>query len=119
MTVPPLVETVTVYVSIGNSDDKLTQAQWGRFWDAVNLTLYRTADQVHGQWMSNPVSAWQNACWCVTFTPSVEVVDHQGRISTRLEWVRTRMSRLAADYGQDSVGWAVADVELIAAEEGD
>jgi hypothetical protein len=94
----------TVYISIGNSDDKLTQGEWAEYYRAVNLTLRSLAAKVHGQWVSEPASAWQNACWCVEFAED-EVVNRDGRQMPRVEWVRTRLSELAQDYRQDSIKW--------------
>lgn len=84
-----------VYVSIGNSDDKLTQVEWSQFFSEVALLLQRHANLVHGQWASEPASAWQNACWCVQ-------VDYQ----MTAEFIKAELVGLAEKYQQDSIAWA-------------
>jgi hypothetical protein len=37
-----------VYVSIGNSDDKLAQARWALYYSAVRALVRVYASQVHG-----------------------------------------------------------------------
>lgn len=83
-----------VYVSIGNSDDKLSQNQWAVFFSCTALLLQRHA-KVHGQWASEPASAWQNACWCV----EIETL-------TKAEFIKAELTRIAEDFRQDSVAWA-------------
>jgi hypothetical protein len=88
---------ITVYISIGNSDDKLSQAKWAEFYRGTSLAIRQVAAWVHGQWVSEPASAWQNACWCIELdTPGI--VAH----------LKRRLGRLAHDYGQDSIAWAEA-----------
>lgn len=85
-----------VYVSIGNSDDKLSQAQWSRYvTDVQHLWEDYFPDlHLHGEWFSSPQSFYQNACWCIDFV---------GRIHQELvENLRT----LAAKYHQESIAWA-------------
>lgn len=96
----------TAYVTIGNSDDKLTQQEWARFFSTVAVAIQRAAGAakgtVHGQWASEPASAWQNACWCVDINP-----DSAGL----LKW---RLSEIAGEFRQDSIAWADApEVEFL------
>lgn len=93
----------TVYVSIGNSDDGLTQAEWAQFVVRTALLLRDYAVTVHGQWLSEPASAWQSACWCVEFdTMSAVRLARAGLVS------------LAYRYRQDYIAWAaVAETELL------
>lgn len=87
---------VIAYISIGNSDDKLGQAQWCEFVDAVcGLVLDRDGVQVHGVWFSVPHSAFQNACWCVQITPTETYYA-----------LRRELAELARTYHQDSIAWA-------------
>lgn len=92
-----------IYISIGNSDDKLSQMEWGKFYRKVDLTIQgvRTAGGlIHGRWVSQSTDYWQNACWCV------ELPDHLG---ARLrEELRIRV----AQFGQDSIAWAPAPETL-------
>jgi hypothetical protein len=106
-----------VYISIGNSDDKLTQAQWCEFTQSVDELL--TACNIHGRWFAAPDTPWQNACWCIEFDPiqlysnSPEFCDWDGvwRIhtqSTRTVYahLQRELRRLAKRYLQDSIAWA-------------
>lgn len=100
------MKTKTIYISIGNSDDKLTQQQWASFYRHVNLAIRDAASAVHGQWVSEPAAAWQNACWCV------EIPDN-GSIGM----LRGRLAAEAAAYLQDSIAWAEVPVtEFLAPE---
>jgi hypothetical protein len=96
-----------VYISIGNSDDKLTQRQWSGFVAAVGGAVSRAAvmpgGRVHGAWTSGNHLPHQNACWCLQL-PADE------RFVTVL---RVRLGRLARRFRQHSIAWAVADTEFI------
>lgn len=95
-----------VYVSIGNSDDKLTQQEWSEFVSAVEDMLYDAPDlpvmRRHGAWVSRSDAPWQNACWCVEFAAEADALA-----------VRRELRRCAADYRQDSIAWAVAETEFL------
>ena len=86
--------TETIYVSIGNSDDKLSQAMWAAFVDDVDSIVRQYATTVHGQWFSLTNSRWQNACWCFEAEP-VEAVAS-----------KVALKQLAPAYQQDSIAWA-------------
>ncbi len=83
------------YISIGNSDDKLTQQEWHLFFGQTALLLRRHAQTVHGQWASEPASAWQNACWCI-----------EVGAPTTVEFIKAELVGLALLYRQDSIAWA-------------
>lgn len=95
----------TIYISIGNSDDNLTQAAWSRFVDRVDgLVDFAVSEgngQVHGRWFSASDSAWQNACWCV------ELVDEA------VLPLRRGLRGAAGDFGQNCIAWAIASTEFL------
>lgn len=93
--------TRTVYASIGNPDDKLTQARWSEFHDKFTTAVRGLALRIYGDWVSVSASPWQNAC--IAFEIGWET-------SERLQ---RDLAELAAEYGQDSIAWAEADTELI------
>lgn len=95
-------QMTTVYVSIGNSDDKLTQARWAQFLWNFRDCMGRAATQVYGEWLSAPDSSYQNACVAIaTETPLT---------------LKAALAALAHEYGQDSIAWAEApETEFIAA----
>jgi hypothetical protein len=86
----------TVYITLGNSDDKLSQNEWSHFVSSVRLVLREEAEVMHGEWFSATDSPWQNACWCVEFA------------EYRLERARMRLGKLAPEFRQDSIAWAEA-----------
>ncbi len=91
----------SIYITIGNSDDKLTQAEWAAFHMRSHEQIHEYASHIHGVWTSGSTSMWQNACWCV------EV--HRGVMPT----LKNHLTRLAREYRQDSIAWAEADVEFL------
>ncbi len=92
---------ITVYISIGNSDDKLSQVEWSDFQTEVAYSVRSRAAMVHGEWFSGPRAQWQNACWCIEIAP--EEVD-QLRFSLALH---------AKMFRQDSIAWAEAQTTFI------
>lgn len=84
----------TYYISIGNSDDKLTQAEWMWFWRRTNKTIRIQADTVHGSWLSPANDEWQNACWCIEAT--------EGNAKN----LRGYLANLCKEFRQDSIAWA-------------
>lgn len=87
---------LTVYISIGNSDDKLAQGDWASLYAAVDQVIQRAVLRIHGAWTSQTTDPWQNACWCVEIE------------ETGAPWLRDRLANLALAYDQDSIAWAVA-----------
>lgn len=91
------------YLSIGNSDDKLTQQEWFGFIDDIDIALNMGCVRIHGRWYSEPKSPWQNACWCIQ--PDSE------------EWIEKGLKPVlrlfASRYRQDSIALAKADTEFI------
>ena len=92
----------TVYVSIGNSDDKLSQREWADFISDTADTIAPAAEQIHGAWFSAPDQPWQNMSICFEI----------GEAS--VDGLKGSLEQLAADYRQDSIAWAVvAETEFI------
>jgi hypothetical protein len=94
---------ITAYVSIGNSDDKLTQREWSAFLLRTHLLLDHHASTMHGAWYSGPGVEWQNACWCIEI--------HEDVAPT----VKGMLARLAREFRQDSIAWAEAQTTFIGA----
>lgn len=84
------------YVSIGNSDDKLSQQQWAAFHLEVGYTLNNAGALFHGEFMSVSTSMFQNACWCIEL--------HEATAPS----LKARLAALTTKYGQDSIAWAEA-----------
>lgn len=92
---------ITVHASIGNSDDKLSQADWSRYLDEFQRVMVMAARQVHGQWYSAPASPFQNACMAIEIDP-----DSAGALKDRLGNLRRK-------FNQDSIALNVSDTELV------
>lgn len=87
-----------VYISIGNSDDKLTQKEWSDFCADTQDTVESFGHQTHGVWFSTPAGPWQNACWCF------EIKDD------RIDRMKVALSVLARNYGQNWISWVQVPV---------
>ncbi len=90
------------YVSIGNSDDKLSQKEWARFCTLLDSKLIHSMIRVHGRWMSFTNSEFQNDCWCFETEDGV-----------LMDWLRDQFRRLAGYFGQDSIALAKAETEFL------
>jgi len=84
----------TIYVSLGNSDDKLSQVRWHAFRQLVLSAVHNTCTRVYGDWVSESGAQWQNAC--VAF--ELEDKDIPG--------LKAEMASLAREFQQDSIAWA-------------
>lgn len=97
--------TKTVYITIGNSDDRLTQREWAAFVSSVARLLrssYFDQAVVHGQWLSESASSWQNACWCFKFLVRDE------------EYLKEKLQFLAREFRQREIAYAeVSTVEFL------
>jgi len=94
--------SVTVYLSIGNSDDKLTQAEWADYNLRIAAEVTSYASTIHGAWSSHPAARWQNAAWCLEFTDLDAM------------WLaRDTAAEIRKEFRQDSVAWAVAETEFL------
>lgn len=96
----------TVYISIGNSDDKLTQLRWSDYVADVEQRLAESGFRVHGSWFSRPDAMWQNACWCV----ELGLLNSTAFVNGFKEGLR----HVAERYNQDSIAWAEAETEFLA-----
>jgi hypothetical protein len=88
---------ITAYVTIGNSDDKLSQEDWAAFCDDVAVAVSdcaRRGGQIHAACFSMPNVPWQNAVWALE-------AEQEPTIDLRLT-----LRRLAHRYRQDSIAWA-------------
>jgi len=91
----------TLYISIGNSDDKLSQVQWHSFcFDLAQLCMDYEACR-HGTWFSASDSMYQNMCICIELP------------AERVTLLRGELQGLAIRYNQDSIAMATAETELV------
>jgi hypothetical protein len=89
------VTDTTVYVSIGNSDDKLGQREWSEYVGQVAAIVDRYATQLYGWWFSACDAPWQNAVAAFRLPLGKAYTD-----------IRTELNKVRADFRQDSVAWA-------------
>ena len=92
---------MTVHVSVGNSDDRLTQRAWANFCAAVDAAVATHADSVHGAFHSLPNGPWQSACW-----------GFEAREPSR-SILRAELARLGREYDQHSVAWNESTTETL------
>lgn len=100
----------TIFVSIGNTDNRLTQQRWAAFYTDVDAHIRRLTDGsppyvvIHGRWVSPSTDPYQNACWA--FSRNRDDSDVVGDL-------RFMLSLYAKRYGQDSIMWAEAQPEFL------
>lgn len=89
----------TIYASIGNTDNKLSQQEWARFWWNFRKLMSQMATEVHGVWLSEPSSSFQNGCIAIdTDTPVL---------------LRGALAELASEFKQDSIAVANASTVFV------
>ncbi len=106
-----------ILISIGNSDNKLSQEQWSRFVREVRASLALLVDVgdicQHGEWFSAPDSPWQNANWCIQVRQDYRPGEHE--YETVRDFLRKRLAQLRDAYQQDSIAWTEGHVEFLSA----
>lgn len=88
------VNDITVYIGIGNSDNKLTQQLWARFVEDTATLVDHYAVELYGWWYSLPNTPWQNA------TCGARILLSQAQA------FQNQLRTLAGMYNQDSIAWA-------------
>lgn len=92
---------VTVTIQIGNSDNKLSQAEWAHYVEECRHWVEKHAAEVHFFGGAPTWYPWQNVAWIIV-TP-----DH---VTGRL---RDELSSVRAVYNQDSVAFTVGETEFV------
>ena len=97
-----MVEVIqTVYVTIGNSDDKLSQLEWSHFYRDTNEAMFTHSSHQHGAWISPAISAFQNACWCIEIDSSMVYL------------LMDRLRYIGRQYKQNTIAWAEVPAEAV------
>lgn len=88
---------VTVYVTIGNTDGRLSHPEWVALVVETRgaLRAAASAGRVHGDWHSAPDALWVNHCWCAEMARD------------QVAWLRDRLRQFAVFYRQDAIALAV------------
>jgi hypothetical protein len=93
---PSSPTSLIVYITIGNSDDKLQQHDWANLIRELKATLTDFSGRTHIEAYSAPDATWQNMCIC----KEVERTD--------LDRLRAALRALRTTYHQDSVALVTA-----------
>ncbi len=107
---PPIkMQPHTYTVSIGNSDDKLSQKRWSDFIDGLGLVLanleisFPGDIDIHFFGFSNPAGQWQTTT-AVFNAPATRDVNDE---------IRGRLANLAAKFDQDSIAVTVGTTTFV------
>lgn len=96
---------VSIYVTIGNSDDRLTQAEWADYRRKVDIAIREALllgyGLMWGAWVSPSTEPFQNACWCFSAHADAKA------------GLRIRLKDIAGEFDQDSIAWAQANPEFL------
>jgi hypothetical protein len=91
----------TIVVQIGNSDNKLPQAEWADFVRRVDGAIREHARAVHFFGGTENWAAWQRVCW---------VFDCEG---ARLGDLKTLVTAARKEFRQDAAAFTVGETEFI------
>jgi len=94
----------TVTVQIGNSDDKLTQSQWHHFVTSITARINADAHEIHFHACSNGSDPWQNSAWIFDISP------------VNIENLKDFLSRKCRNFNQDSITWTQGETEFITSD---
>lgn len=92
----------TVYLSIGNTDGKLSPQAWSEFVNTIDIRVASMATEALW-WFSNPRDPWQSSCWMLQFMNEPTFLAAQALVT-----------EIRKQYRQDSAAWAfVAETKFI------
>lgn len=92
----------TITIQIGNSDDKLTQAEWAEYVMLTGNRVKTYSHEIHFFGASSNWEKWQNAAWICTIKNDIEYAH-----------LKREVSRLRSQYKQDSAGWTEGETKFI------
>lgn len=91
----------TVIIQIGNSDDKLTQAQWSHYVESVRNEIEQIANEVHFFGGAPTWYPWQNVAWCIVCDES------------KIDLLGDRLIKVRESYKQGSVAFTIGKTVFI------
>lgn len=91
----------TITVSIGNSDNKLTQRQWSEFVNHIDSLIREISAQVHFFGGSPNWERWQNTAW---------VFDCAREVTPDL---KNSLKEYKQMYKQDSIAYIEGETEFL------
>jgi hypothetical protein len=96
------VRMKTLVIQIGNTDDKLTQAQWSAFVLMMKQeAILRHGKQVHFFGGSTNWERWQNVAWIVECEPE------------NIDALKAAVLDVRTTFGQDSAAWTEGETEFV------
>ena len=90
-----------ITVQIGNTDDKLGQAEWSSFLHDTCQLVNNVAQKVYFSGHSFPSAPWQNAAWCFECNPEDQSI------------IKIRLAELAKEFRQDSIAWTSGETTFL------
>lgn len=97
------METTTVVIQIGNSDDKLSQHHYSCYIESVKACLRAYHCKTHFSGGSNPTESWQNYCWVAEIENDPMVIGA----------FKEQLRRIRLSYKQNSVAILIGDVSFV------
>jgi hypothetical protein len=91
----------TIVVQIGNSDNKLRQAEWAHFVQRVGDLVREHADTIHFFGGPENWAAWQKVCWVFDCDES------------RLADLKARLTTVRKEFQQDSAAITHGETEFV------
>jgi hypothetical protein len=92
---------VTVTIQIGNSDDKLNQADWSEFWYEADALIHGWAEATHFTGFAASNAVWQNAAWVCEVRPD------------NVDRMKSALHVLAHQFKQDSIAWTEGETQFV------
>ena len=103
----------TVTVCIGNSDNKLTQEEWHKFWDVMDYEIERLAREIYFSGSSVGTSLYQNACWVFSIENDYpDSIPPTNYITPEIELI-SLIKSIREHFKQDSVAIVIGDTQFI------
>lgn len=93
--------TILVYISVSNTDQRLTLRQWSEFVAETELTVKSFSTSLFLNWCSPPYADRQGAVWAA----KIDAVDRE-HLRRELDWLRRK-------YKQDEIAWAEGSEDFI------
>jgi len=94
-----MIKTLTI--QIGNSDDKLKQAQWCGYVRETKLCIERWATSIYFFGGSSTWEMWQNVCWVISCRED------------KIEVLQDEIADIRTKYHQESVALTIGDTVMI------
>lgn len=90
---------MTICIQIGNSDNRLSQAEWSDFCYSMSALVKKHAEQVYFHGFSQGGEPWQNACWILA--------------CRNTDQFQQEVKSLRKKFRQHSVAWMTGQTVLL------